>query len=126
MHNTRMECTVIRNRTGISRRMYPRYELIYSQNNKFLLAAQKVNLIGSAHYTITMDSSSASKKIPAYLGKVRSDSAGTEYNLFSEGENPASTQVPELVRNQLLAIQFVSLEIQCRNNLATMPICHVR
>ena len=64
-------------------------------------------MIGSAHYTISMDSSNLSKNSPGYLGKVRSDNVGTEYNLFSEGENPATTQIPELVRNQLLAVQYV-------------------
>lgn len=87
--------------------MYPRYELYYSHNNKFLLAAQKMNLVGSAHYIITMDSSSMSKKIPGYLGKVRSENERTEYNLFSDGENPNITQTPELVRKQLAAIKFV-------------------
>jgi len=88
--------------------MYPRYDLLYLQNKKFLLAAQKVNLLGSSYYIITMDSSKISKKIPGYLGKVRSDNAGTEYNLFSEGDNPNNTQIPELVRKQLVAVQFVS------------------
>ena len=66
-----------------------------------------MNLIGSAHYVISMDKNNISKEALGYLGKIRSENSGTEYNLYNEGENPVNTQIPEIVRNKLAAIQFV-------------------
>lgn len=109
MRTSRIECTVLRNKSGLSRKIHPRYELIYAHSNKFILAAQKINTVGSAHYIITMDPSNMNKNTTGYLGKVRSNNAGTEYNLFSGGENPSTTQILEFVRAQLAAVQYVSL-----------------
>eukprot|EP01022_Parablepharisma_sp_SALTPOND_P020104 TRINITY_DN3569_c0_g1_i1.p2 TRINITY_DN3569_c0_g1~~TRINITY_DN3569_c0_g1_i1.p2 ORF type:complete len:198 (+),score=12.16 TRINITY_DN3569_c0_g1_i1:1106-1699(+) len=86
--------------------MYPRYNLVMSNNQKFLLASQKMNMLGSAHYIITMEQMDMTKKAPGYLGKVRSDSAGTEYNIYDRGENPSSGLPYERVRNQLAAVYY--------------------
>ena len=87
--------------------MYPRYNLVLSNNQKFLLAGQKMNMLGSAHYIITMEQVDMTKKGPGYLGKIRSDSTGTEYNLLDQGENPSSGLPPERVRNQHAAVYYV-------------------
>jgi len=81
-----------------------------SNNQKFLLAGQKMNMLGSAHYIITLDQIDMTKKSPGYLGKVRSDSTGTEYNLFDVGENPSTGAIPEKIRNQHAAVYYVFFE----------------
>ena len=66
-----------------------------------------MNAIGSAHYLITTDPSNLTKKSTGYLGKIRSENFGIEYNLFDHGENPETTKIPEKVRNQLGAVYYV-------------------
>ena len=44
---------------------------------------------------------------PGYMGKVRSNSSFTEYNLFGIGENPERGLPPSMVRDQLCGVSFV-------------------
>lgn len=79
-----------------------------SNTQDFLLSAQKMTMVGSAHYIITTDQHNMTRKTEGYLGKVRSDVAGHEYNLFGVGENPSKGLGPERTRNQLAGIFYVS------------------
>eukprot|EP00826_Nyctotherus_ovalis_P026221 TRINITY_DN2049_c0_g2_i1.p5 TRINITY_DN2049_c0_g2~~TRINITY_DN2049_c0_g2_i1.p5 ORF type:complete len:128 (+),score=36.85 TRINITY_DN2049_c0_g2_i1:878-1261(+) len=105
----KLECTITRNKSGFTKKIYPVYTLTHSQSGKFLLAAQKMNMLRSAHYLITMDSANRNKHSPGYVGKLRSDNSGVEYNLFDTGENPRSVKELERVRNQLAAVYYVVL-----------------
>ena len=103
----KLECSIQRDKSGFSKKMYPKYNLVLSNNQKFLLSSQKMNMLGSAHYIITLEQVDMTKKAPGYLGKVRSDSTGTEYSIFGPGENPTAGYPPERVRNQLGAVYYV-------------------
>jgi hypothetical protein len=87
--------------------MYPRYNMVLSNNQRFLLAGQKMNMIGTAHYIVSLEQEDMTKKAAGYLGKVRSDGSGTEYNVFDQGENPSAGFSPDRIRNQLGAIYYV-------------------
>ncbi len=87
--------------------MYPRYNMVLSNNQRFILASQKMNMLGTAHYVITLEQTDMTKKAQGYLGKVRADSSGTEYNLFDQGENPTAGFPLERVRNQFGAVYYV-------------------
>ena len=71
------------------------------------MGGQKMNTVGSAHYTVTLETEDMTKKGPGYLGKVRSDGSGTEYNLFDHGENPGAGFTMERVRNQFAGVYYV-------------------
>ena len=81
--------------------------MILSSTQKFILGGQKMNMMGSAHYIITMEQVDMTKKGPGYLGKVRSDSSGTEYNVFDKGENPSAGFPLDQIRNQFGSIYYV-------------------
>jgi len=66
-----------------------------------------MNMLGSAHYIISLEQVDMTKKAPGYLGKVRADSTGTEYNVFDHGENPSGGFPIERVRAQLGAVYYV-------------------
>jgi hypothetical protein len=91
----KLECTITRDKSGLSKKVYPVYTLTHSQSGKLLLAAKKMNMVRSAHYLLTMDSANLTKKSPGYLAKLRSDNSGIEYNLFDTGENPKTVKEPE-------------------------------
>ena len=79
-----------------------------SSNQRYLIGGQKMNALGSAHYTVTLEAEDMTKKAPGYLGKIRSDSSGTEYSLFDHGENPGAGFVIERVRNQYAGVYYVA------------------
>ena len=88
--------------------MYPRYNLLTSGSQKFLLVAQKMNIVGTAHYIITTNQREMTRMSEGYVGKLRSDTSGNEYNLFGVGENPDKGLTPEKTRNQLAGIYYVN------------------
>eukprot|EP00826_Nyctotherus_ovalis_P064637 TRINITY_DN9486_c0_g3_i1.p1 TRINITY_DN9486_c0_g3~~TRINITY_DN9486_c0_g3_i1.p1 ORF type:complete len:285 (+),score=37.98 TRINITY_DN9486_c0_g3_i1:655-1509(+) len=102
-----LECTVQRDRSGVSKKLYPRYNLVLSADFAFLLAAQKMSMMGSAHYIITMGRTETTRKEPGYIGKLRSIKADAEYSLFGPGENPEKHLPPEQIRNEHAAIVYV-------------------
>jgi tubby-related protein 1 len=58
---------------------------------------------------ITMDPDKAKRKGKGYLGKLRSNFLGTEFNIFDDGENPKNSKLPqEKIRNQYGAILYVT------------------
>lgn len=105
----RVEFSIVRDKEGLAKMVYTRYNLFYEQCMQFLLGSQKQNLIGSAHYNMTMNQYNASRKTAGYLGKLRGYKEGKEYNLYGEGENPERTHKVEFVRSQLAGIKYVTL-----------------
>jgi len=87
--------------------MYPKYELLLSGSYKYLISAKRVSFIRSAHYVITMSNFNFTRQCPECLGKLRSNSSGTEYNIFDHGENPDSKSPSDKVRVQFGSIVFV-------------------
>ena len=117
-----IECNIIRDKTGLKHKIYPRYELIYSTAKEFILASQKMNALTSAHYNITMDRTSMKKESPGYLGKLRAYKSGTEYNIYSDGDNPKDTQIPECVRDKLGSIEYVNYGVLQSNIMGKTTI----
>eukprot|EP00826_Nyctotherus_ovalis_P012032 TRINITY_DN1313_c0_g3_i5.p2 TRINITY_DN1313_c0_g3~~TRINITY_DN1313_c0_g3_i5.p2 ORF type:complete len:184 (-),score=60.73 TRINITY_DN1313_c0_g3_i5:325-876(-) len=86
--------------------MYPRYNLVTSDTLKFLLNAQKMSMVGSAHYVITMEQQNMTRQTAGYLGKVRAGNSANEFNVFGVGENPTKGLGPERTRSQLAAVFY--------------------
>jgi hypothetical protein len=105
----KLEFVVRRDRNGLSKKVYPRFDLTLASNSMFILASQKMNAIGAAHYNITTEWEKMDKETPGYLGKLRADLVGVEYNLFGVGQNP-STQLPDqMLREQFGAVYYVRI-----------------
>ena len=62
--------------------------------------------MSSAYYLITADEKIIDRKAPGCIGKLRSNLAGTEYNIYGTGENPQSTHNPDDIRNLYGAILY--------------------
>lgn len=105
----KLECTIRRDKSSLAKKMYPRYHLMTTGGEDFLLAAQRVNLVGSAHYVITLRPGEIRRVAAGFLGKVRSNDSGLEYNLFGTGENPSKGLSPEQTRNQYAGVYYVRL-----------------
>lgn len=104
-----LQCSVSRDKSGLSRKMYPKYDMFLSGSQRFLITGLKMNMMGSAHYIISLDQDASSKDSAGYLGKVRSDKSGKEYNFFDKGENPGAGFSIDRIRNQYGAVFYVFL-----------------
>lgn len=101
----KIKCYIKRERTGISKKIYPRYDLMLS-TKRCLMIGQKNQIMRSAYYLITTDHSDLARKSPGYVGKLRSNLLGTEFSLFSEGENPRTKLPAEQIRNEHAAVVY--------------------
>ena len=68
------------------------YRLYLKESDTFLLAAKKRSAIGNktANYLISIDKDDLSRKSDNYVGKLRSNMLGTEFNVYDNGVNPNS------------------------------------
>jgi len=118
-----LQARVVRVREGLSGKFFPTYHLCVRNgpgaDETILLAAQKqtgkVSL--SSYYLITLDPRCFQKGASTYVAKLRANWAGTEYTLFSDGDNPKKTKrlrgseqslfdPSAAIREEMLAIKF--------------------
>jgi len=86
------QCYIVRNKKGLTNRLYPHYECIYETGEKFLMIAKKKGKNKTSNYLISTDRDKTEKSDEEYIGKIRSNFVGTEFNLYDDGENPQHKQ----------------------------------
>jgi len=102
-----LECRLVRNRSGF-KRFFPVYSLSIEQTGSFLLAAKKRPNNKTSNYLISMSESDLKKNSAFYIGKLRSNFLGTEYNVYDRGLNPKKKKArPDEHREQLGAVLYV-------------------
>jgi len=82
-----LECTIVRNKSGFNY-WNPKYTLILSDGERFLLNGKKRSGNKTSNYLITLDQDGLKKKGKGFLGKLRANFMGTEFAIFDQGENP--------------------------------------
>ena len=88
-----VQCVIIRDRSGISAKMYPTYELRLELTNTPLILAKKMNLNRTSNYhmfdlTKGEAAKSGSKKNPNFMGKLRAKNfQRTEYVLLNNSSS---------------------------------------
>jgi tubby-related protein 1 len=102
-----IQCCIKRDKDGFSKKFYPKYDIIFSNNGQFIASAQKMQLMRSAHYVVTLDHENMNKTCPGYIGKLRSNLVGTEFNMFDKGENPSAQIDNSQIRCQYGALIYV-------------------
>lgn len=91
---------------GIKNKMFPRYEMVMSNNDEdFLMAAKKRKKNKTANYLISRHHSASKKLVDEVLGKVRSNFFGTEFMIYSAGKNPKKSHGAD-VRMELGAVTY--------------------
>lgn len=86
---TIFKCNIVRKKDGLDK-SFPKYYAYSFPNERFLMAARKRPKNSTPNYIITL-SQETFEKDSNYLGKLRSNFFGTEFNLFDTGLNPNST-----------------------------------
>jgi tubby-related protein 1 len=88
-----VQCYIERNKAGLSRRMYPEYQLYMKHDDRFLLVGKKRPKQKTSNYLISMDASDLRRDGDAFLGKLRSNFLGTEFTAYDDGANPKERAV---------------------------------
>lgn len=81
--------TIIRDKSGFKNKFYPKYFIVFSENlTHHILYAKKKPGSKSSNISISLDNKDFKKNSKNLLGKLRSNFVGTQFKLFSAGENP--------------------------------------
>jgi hypothetical protein len=93
VNNGILQCYIKRNTSGTNM-LFPKYSLFFplqEENGRktdiFLMASKKRSYNKTSNYAISMNDKDINKKNDDYLGKVRSNFFGTEYQIFDDGMN---------------------------------------
>jgi tubby-related protein 1 len=102
-----VKCTIKRNKKGLMNRMNPSYELMYDDENLFLLAAKKRGKNRTSNYLISMDKGDMNKDSKSYIGKVRANFVGTEFVVYDDGVKPSEGS-GDAVRQEMATVFYES------------------
>ncbi|KAJ1438177.1 Tub family-domain-containing protein [Ochromonadaceae sp. CCMP2298] len=89
-----LQCYIRRNKGGTNK-LFPIYSLFLKEGDVFLMASKKRPKNKTSNYLISMDQSDLNRAGRSYLGKLRSNFVGTEFQVFDNGLNPKGTDADE-------------------------------
>jgi tubby-related protein 1 len=90
-----VQCYIRRNKSGTNK-LFPIYSLFLKEGDVFLMASRKRPKNKTSNYLITMDQHDMNRSGSAYLGKLRSNFVGTEFQIFDDGVNPKDTEQDDI------------------------------
>jgi hypothetical protein len=79
-----VHCYIKRSKAGTGK-LYPEYRLYTRQGSHFLMAAKKQANNKTSNYHVTLNDRDFAKESPDYLGKLRANFVGTEFQIFDRG-----------------------------------------
>jgi len=82
-----VQCYIRRNISGTNR-LKPIYSLYLKDGDCFLMSSKKRSYNKTSNYLISMAEKDLKRGSDNYLGKLRSNFLGTEYQIFDDGINP--------------------------------------
>ena len=98
-------CTLKRDKSSLSKKLWARYHLFLNENWVFLLGACKRRWNKSANYMITNSLDRFHKNSDSYLGKVRKQ--GDRYVVYDSGARPSAKHAGH-VRRELASLNLGS------------------
>jgi hypothetical protein len=102
-----LECTIVRNKSGFNY-WNPKYKLVLSDGERFLLNGKKRGGNKTSNYLVTLDQDNLKKKGQGYLGKLRANFMGTEFIVYDQGENPKKTKDINKIRREMASVLYES------------------
>ena len=82
--------TIRRFKASIGKRRNYKYELTLSGSARFVMNCKKISFNKSSNYLFSFDLKKCSVDKPGYIGKLRSNFLGTQYDLYDTGKNQQS------------------------------------
>lgn len=106
-----VQCYIVRDRSGISNKMYPVYSCFLREGDRFLVASKKRSSNKTSNYLISMDKRDLNRDGPSFVGKVRSNFVGTEFVAYDDGVAPDQKPPPSdraQLRQEIAVINYAS------------------
>jgi len=103
-----LQCYIRRNKSGTNK-LYPVYSLYLKDGDVFLMTSKKKPQNKTSNYLITMDQNDMKKTGRGYLGKLRSNFVGTEFQIFDNGLNPKDTDPEETSDGKSVRLEMGSI-----------------
>lgn len=82
-----VQCYIRRNKNGTNK-LFPIYSLYLKEGDVFLMASKKRPKNKTSNYLISSDPNDLNRSGSNYIGKLRSNFVGTEFQVFDDGVNP--------------------------------------
>ncbi|CAM9246503.1 unnamed protein product, partial [Hapterophycus canaliculatus] len=82
-----VQCYIRRNKTR-SNKLFPEYSLFMKEGDRFLMCSKKRPNNATSNYLISMRAGDLDKNSTNFLGKLRANFVGTEFQVFDDGYNP--------------------------------------
>lgn len=82
-----VQCYIRRNKSGTNK-LFPTYTLYLKDGDRFLMCSKKRPNNKTSNYLISMGENDLNRSSSNYLGKLRSNFMGTEFQIFDDGYNP--------------------------------------
>jgi tubby and related proteins len=106
-------CYIRRDKSGATNKLFPVYSLYLKEGDTFLLTSKKRPKNKTSNYLISMAEGVFSREGPSYLGKLRSNFVGTEFQIFDNGYNPRDTEDAAVtggadIRRELAAVIYAA------------------
>ena len=101
----RLNFNIKRDKSGITKRIFTHYLLSLASNNKFIMMGKKMQIMRSANYLISMERDCSDKRTAGYLGCLKSNLLGGDYDAYDEETiNPSAPS--ETIKNQSASIIY--------------------
>ena len=103
-----IQVSIIRDRSGIKNRFYPKYLIVFSENiNHYIMSAKKKSRNKSTNIVLSLDKNDFNWKSENCIGKLKSNFVGTEFHIYDAGENPkVKSRYTEPLRKELGYIEY--------------------
>lgn len=88
--------------------MYPQYDLYLSNEYRYLMTAKKRSGNATSNYLISCDKNDLEPTGPNYMGKVRSNFMGTNFQIYDAGCNPEKKEPGKQPRRILSSVHYAS------------------
>ncbi|KAG5182204.1 hypothetical protein JKP88DRAFT_257776 [Tribonema minus] len=107
-----VQCYIRRNKAGTAK-LFPEYHVYLADGDKFLMCSKRRPNNKTSNYIISMRAGDLNRGSPNYLGKLRANFIGTEFQIFDHGANPRDLLAgnfghPEQARSELGVVLYAS------------------
>jgi tubby-related protein 1 len=98
-----LQCCLRRDTSDVSSTTYSLY---ISNTFKHLLSARKKAFCATSNYALSTDKTDFDANSKSYMGKVRSNFLGTQFNGYSKGTNPDKATDQSTVRANIVTVNY--------------------
>ena len=103
--NKILQCCIKRDKSGFGV-FYPQYDMYLSEECKYLMTGKKRSGSATSNYLISADRNDLEVDSPNYMGKVRSNFAGTYFDIFNDGCSPKKPEPHRKIRKLLSSVCY--------------------